>query len=922
MTLFDDYVQVVSEQRELYGSKTVVLFQVGTFWEILDCDKHQGCDVPSIASILNIQVTRRNKNIQEVSRTNNSLAGFNVSSLHKYLPLLVSALYTVVLVSEDGVCEKSKAMRRKISRVVSKGTWLDDPGRGPSTESRIACLFVQNTGSRVSGCGLATLDLQTGCCDAAESSSSEDGDTVIDAICCSLSGVDVTELIIIGDRTESQSDRASLSRLVCEGITHDRSGEPSQFSKTLLQDHLLRKVYRSTGFLSPAEFIGLERQPLALAAFTCLLDFAHRHDETIIHNLPVPGTHDRQRGFMLTSPSTMRDLDMLDVSTQKGLASVLNCCLTGMGRRLFHHRMTRPITDVDELRLRYDCVDSMMGVGEPVRRELKGVGDFERSWRRVTGRTMNASEDVLMMRRALNHIREALVVSSGSNQGPEQGLADVACVLGFLQDVDEQGLLCVGLFEDLDHARQTVEIYTDVHIAWQGDVNRALGCTRLHLIKFEDGHATCTLKRYKEVLAVLGGDLAMLVDQTTSRVRFTGSNVRRASTECALARLELDKVYAKRWTEVVDGWYLHHHQTMSRLIRKVAEMDVYACIAIDAIAHDMRRPDLEDGVGTDSSKVSCIGLRHPLSERIHTKTMYVSNDLALDRDGVLLYGVNASGKSSLCKAVALAVVMAQAGLFVACRSLQLVPYHRFFSRMASRDDIHLGRSTFVVELMELRSILRRSDARTLVVGDELCSGTESASAISIVGAVCLELIASGTSFILATHLHELGRLSETRGNPRLRIFHLGVTYDVAHDALVYDRQLCDGPGKALYGLEVARAMHMPANFMARAQTIRREVLGIDESLAPSPSRFNSSVVLDRCGLCGLHPAQETHHIVPQRQADAHGRIRSDVSGDFDKNVAHNLLPLCHACHLSCHRSGHESKLAYLSTTLGTRLCQT
>lgn len=937
MTLYDEYVAVVREQRELYGPMTVVLFEVGTFWEILDCDQHLGCDVPTVAALLNIQATRRNKGILQISRSNNSLAGFNTTSLQKYLPVLVAALYTVVLVSEVFAPVKGKkdaVIGRRVSRIVSKGTWVDDPESRVASQ-RIACMYMQYSGERLVGCGFASLDLRTGRCDAVELGSSDvfDGNLVFDTLAARVAGLDVAEILVIGDRC-----REDLARLNVSGTIHDLSGTAlgSGFEKPAFQDLLLRKAYLDTGFLTAAEFVGLERSALALTAFVGLLDFTHRHDETILCNLPVPVTDTffgAWQGPVSLSPTTLRDLDVLPTGARVGLAGLLNGCVTPMGQRTFHERLTCPIIDVLELTSRYDAVDSMAAVCGQVRSDLRGTHDVERCWRRLTSSVAakTGSVDVLHIRGSLLRIQEAishcLCMGLGTGPGLKDGaerLDDLDAVLQSLAVIDEDGHIQDGVFADVDAARELVRSYACAASTWMESVLVKLGPARAHLVRPGTtdepcAHATCTVKRFVEVRKVLGEELAVVIDETTSRTRFTGAAVQHSAADCTKSRLELDLTVARRWGELVSEWCVKHNGPLSRIVNTTAEMDVSASIAQDAKEHHMVRPS----VGSDSnggSMVTCDGLRHPLAERVQRDTMYVPNNLKLQGGaGVLLYGVNASGKSSLSKALALAVVMAQAGMFVACSAMTFVPFHRVQTRMATRDDIYRGRSTFMVELMELRDILHRADAHTLVVGDELCSGTESASAISIVGAVCLHLVKAQSCFVLATHLHELSRLPQTCSNAAIRIYHLGVRYDPDSDALIYDRTLLDGPGKALYGLEVARSMHMPAEFMSKAHEIRRQVLGVAHDLAcGKTSRFNSSVYVDVCGLCGKCPAQETHHIVPQRLADAGGHISLSHTATFHKDIAHNLVPLCHRCHLDVH-SSRAVIHGYIATSQGVRL---
>ncbi len=290
-------------------------------------------------------------------------------------------------------------------------------------------------------------------------------------------------------------------------------------------------------------------------------------------------------------------------------------------------------------------------------------------------------------------------------------------------------------------------------------------------------------------------------------------------------------------------------------------------------------------------------------ERINADLKYVPNDIVLDQKGLLLFGVNAAGKSSILKSIALAVYMAHAGMFVAAGEFELTPMEHLFTRMSSQDNIYEGKSTFVSELFELRKILKAANSKTLVVGDEMCNSTESSSAVSIVGATIKILKERKSLFAFATHLHEISKVDVVHD---VNICHMGVKY--RDGILVYDRVLQEGQGEMLYGLEVAKAMDLGPSFMSIAMGIRRQVLDIQESLVNTRrSKYNKKVYVDVCQSCKVKPAQEVHHMIPQRMADAHGRI-----GHMNKNASHNLVPLCSDCHDMIHKESREVTWAMTS----------
>ena len=269
-------------------------------------------------------------------------------------------------------------------------------------------------------------------------------------------------------------------------------------------------------------------------------------------------------------------------------------------------------------------------------------------------------------------------------------------------------------------------------------------------------------------------------------------------------------------------------------------IDLEQCRCYTARKFNYCRPDVVKGT---KAFFDAEGIRHPLIEHLQTRETYVTNDLSLGDDtlnGLLLYGTNAVGKTSLIKAIGIAVIMAQAGLYVPCKKFRYSPYTQIFTRILGADNIFKGLSTFAVEMSELRAILNQSDSNSLVLGDELCSGTESDSALSIFTAGIEVLHCRNCTFLFATHFHEVCRYEEVRNLDKLAAMHMAVVYDNEQKMLTYDRKLKEGPGDSMYGLEVCKSLNLDPKFLARAHDIRSrynsETCGL---LKQSPSRYNS-----------------------------------------------------------------------------------
>lgn len=308
----------------------------------------------------------------------------------------------------------------------------------------------------------------------------------------------------------------------------------------------------------------------------------------------------------------------------------------------------------------------------------------------------------------------------------------------------------------------------------------------------------------------------------------------------------------------------------------------------------------------EKSFVNAKNLRHCLIERFQMNELYVTNNIHLGNDvinGILLYGTNAVGKTSLIKALGISVIMAQAGLYVPCSDFEYKPYTYIFTRIIGNDNIFKGLSTFAVEMSELRTILRLSNENSLILGDELCSGTETQSAISIFVAGIQQLHQCKSSFIFATHLHEIVKYDEITELTYLSLKHMEVIYNKERDTLIYDRKLKDGPGNSMYGLEVCKSLGLPEDFLNTAYNIRMKYHPETSSiLSLKPSHFNSKKIVNLCEICKINPGAEVHHLQHQSEANKDGIIVETEEGNvFHKNNIANLMTLCEKCHDEIHK---------------------
>ena len=358
---------------------------------------------------------------------------------------------------------------------------------------------------------------------------------------------------------------------------------------------------------------------------------------------------------------------------------------------------------------------------------------------------------------------------------------------------------------------------------------------------------------------------------------------------------------------------------LSKISQFIAQIDVCYARTYNAVKYNYCKPIINNELceNTAKSYVNFKKIRHCLIEHLNTNELYVTNDLSIgsNSNGILLYGTNAVGKTSFIKSLGIAIIMAQAGMYVPCEEFTYYPYEYLFTRILGNDNIFKGLSTFAVEMSELRTILKNATSKSIILGDELCSGTETTSALSIFVASLERLHTLESTFLFATHFHEVLDYEEVKNLNKMKIYHMSVLFDYNQNTLIYDRKLREGSGDSMYGLEVCKSLALPDDFIERAYSIRNKYNKSNISvLEAKKSRYNSNKLRGMCELCNIYESTEVHHL--QFQKNAKDGI---INGEFNKNHKANLINICEACHQKIHSSNQEFRIT--KTTDGYKLLQ-
>ena len=267
----------------------------------------------------------------------------------------------------------------------------------------------------------------------------------------------------------------------------------------------------------------------------------------------------------------------------------------------------------------------------------------------------------------------------------------------------------------------------------------------------------------------------------------------------------------------------------------VARLDCLLSFATQAVERNYCRTDVNDSQTIDIREG-----RHPVIETLmKVGEQYVPNDIRLDDSSqqvIVITGPNMSGKSALLRQTALIVLMAQIGSYVPATEAHIGIVDKIFTRVGASDNISQGESTFMVEMLESASILNNISDRSIVLLDEIGSGTSTYDGISIAWAMVEYLHnhpSARATTLFATHYHELNEMEQMCS--RVKNYHVSVKE--MGNQIVFLRKLERGGTEHSFGIHVARMAGMPVSIVSRADEILRnlELVYGNNEIVPSRS---------------------------------------------------------------------------------------
>jgi len=911
--MYEEYLKNYNEYKSKFG-KVAIFLMVGIFYEMYDVRNPEtgesNTTFNELTDMLGLKISV--KTGEGPGGLDGLVAGIPDYTVHKWAGKLTSLGWTVVLIEQDKN-SAGKVIQRTVKRILTPGSHVE-----AATSADMFLTFISI--SRVVSSGApfiaaTSIDLTTGHLHVFETQAqgTEDSWTCNDIVQFMEVYPPREVLWSVEGSTyfcDSITDSKLKNILGCQQSTTFHKRSPLNSGAWLKPSHREDYLRKHCGLKSllPTH-VALHLSPGSRAEGT-LISLLNALEElwpsmnlgTLLVYPWIPGS------TLRLGENALVQLHMIvpNDTTKQDVLSIFDKCSTAMGHRGLRERLLKPSANSTHINGELDKVESWtrspIEYRFDVAKRLRTITDLHRAYRKLQQGSIN-STDLMAIDTSLKAV-EWIFMEQG------QSIEDVKTIRRELFKIfsidkvyassEDTTILLRGVVSDLDVIEEQIAAEHTIIDKWIHERAQSISMSS-DTFKKEFKEKSLTIKGPRGAIQTLKAS-GKLPSDCTAIINKSYSYLESPSLDKNFATImRLRESLTKKQSIALVELGSEVSSTLfiewMRLTDWITQIDINLTLACVALDHGYVRPKI---IESEEGSIDIQGLRHPILEAQDKKVPYVQHNIDLghsEAQGWLLYGLNASGKSSLMRATGLAVLLAQGGSFVPASRMSLAPFTSLHTRIINTDNLWMGLSSFAVEMSEMRDIFREAGLRSLVLGDELCSGTETTSATALVAAGLKGLLKRGARFLFATHLHGLSELTEVAKDQRLRIRHLHVEYDSLKDKLIYHRTLKDGSGSSLYGIEVAKAMRIPDDILEDAIRFRKHLSGQAELSKSVGSSWNSSVVRVQCENCGSMESAdlEVHHIKERHTARA-GRL-DDGS---DVHSAANLAVLCDTCHDGIH----------------------
>lgn len=788
----------------------ILFYRLGDFYEMFFDD------AITVSHELELTLTGRQAGLEERV----PMCGVPHKAVDIYVDKLIKKGYKVAICEQLEDPKTAKGIvKRGVIRVVTPGTLVDSNMLEERKNNYIMSIFKSGIYFGISVC-----DISTGEFYSAEIKDNNNFPMLLDEI----ARYNPSELVINSMMADSTEEMNKIKERF-ENIYVTKFNDKF-FVSDMDTLNLRFQIVDNNG----REIQNFEEKKFAISSIHALMEYIEETQKTSLDHINKIVVYQLSR-YMALDINARRNLEITeklrDKSKKGTLLWVLDKTCTSMGGRLLRRWLNDPLVDVVAINKRLDAVkelkDEIMLRGDAIE-SLKKVYDIERLAGKMAYGNANARDMVTLknslyklpeVKKLLANCKSDLLKELYENLDELQDIYELiekAIVDDPPMTVKDGGIIKLGYDEEIDTLKKAQTEGKNWLIELEAEEKEKTGIKNLK-VGFN--------KVFGYYLEVTKSFLKQVPERYIRKQTLT--NAERYITE-ELKNLENQILGAEEKVVVLEyNAFTQIREEISKNIVRlqktsevVSTLDVLTSFA--QVAEDMNycMPEV-----TSSGAIDIKNGRHPVIEKILGAGSFVENDTYLDKDEnrlAIITGPNMAGKSTYMRQVALITLMAQVGSFVPAETARIGVVDKIFTRVGASDDLSMGQSTFMVEMMEVATILKEATANSLVILDEIGRGTSTYDGLSIAWAVA-EFIADkekcGAKTLFATHYHELTELE----NKLEGIKNYSIAVKEKGEDIIFLRKIVRGGTDESYGIHVAKLAGVPKAVTTKANEILRSL---------------------------------------------------------------------------------------------------
>jgi DNA mismatch repair protein MutS len=736
----------------------LLLFRLGDFYELFYED--------ALLASRELQITLTSRNREKGQPI--PMCGVPYHSADGYIARLIRAGFKIAVCDQmEQPGPGKKIVRREVVRVITPGTATDVAVLDAKENNFLASVYQDSAAHTI---GLAFVDLSTGEFQCTEFSGPGAEESLRD------------ELQLLHPRETLLPRPSQLFETAKNSLLEGAGGVESRIDDWAFQHDYANRILREQFGVAELTGFGLDGHTHALAASGAIVHYlrenaakgsetdngpggrnssvnssieeggslAARHSPLSASAVAALQHLDRVRFYqqhdaLVLDPVSVRNLELLapifsEDSTRNApttLVSALDVSVTGMGARLLRSWILRPLIDRKSIEARLDAVAHLVQqtvVRGEIRKELRGIQDLERLTSRITLGQAGPRE-LVALRKSLvqlpvlrNFVTPPPIGGSELLRRLHDGIDELIDVRELLERsiadeppalASDPGMIRPGYHGELDELRNLSQHSKQIIAAMEERERKRTGISSLK-IRFNQVFGYY-IEISKPNLHLAPADFERKQTLVNAE-RFTSPELKEYERKILAADERILEIERQLFLDIRSS-IAAEAARLRRTASAVSQLDVLAAFAKLAADRGYARPEFNE-----AGELMLVAARHPVIEELLRQKgeRFVPNDLYFEprrQQLILITGPNMGGKSTYLRQAALIILMAQMGCFVPARRAKLPITDRIFTRIGASDNLARGRSTFLVEMSEVASILTHATPSSLVLLDEVDRGT-------------------------------------------------------------------------------------------------------------------------------------------------------------------------------------------------------